>query len=901
MKKLVLLLVCALAFNLVLAQPFDGLLSYDHSGNDSLFLIDPQNGASLTGIQDNGGDDWMAMACDNDLQMVYAFSACGDFSGPAFYQFDLNTQIPVFISTLGGQVIFASAFDNNNDILYAVGMQDNGSNVPQTLYTVNPNTGNLSAIGALGVNGSDGFCSASGTGMQGLAYDTDLNVLFGLSADNNLYSIAPNTGVATLVGSIGVSNLRGLTYDFNLSKLYAVSSNETLYELDKTTGAVITTFPPQGSFSFCTSLTYLTSTTSPLPIADFNASDSTICAGDCIDFTDLSTSSATITSWGWDFGGGATNSTLQNPTNICFNTAGTYTVSLTVTDVNGTDTATEIGFITVLDNGDATINPAGPFCTNDPAINLSANTAGGTWTGTGITNTTNGTFDPSVAGAGTHSIIYSIPGSCGDTDTIDMIVNALDDASFNYPLTTYCITDTDPAPNITGNPGGTFSIDNGGSINPSTGVIDLDASGNGNYTITYSTTGACPATATANITITNALDATITQAGPFCSSDPTVTLSAVDAGGTWSGNGITDANLGTFNPSTAGAGTHTITYTIPGSCGDVGTIDITVNPSDVAAFNYPSSDYCLSENDPTPSMSGTLGGTFSINNGGVINPSTGTIDLDASGGGTFTITYTTSGPCPDSQDFIINISDGAAPTIELAGPFCLNDGNVSLTANVPGGTWTGIGILDPSTGLFNTDSAGVGTHQIIYTIPGPCGGADTIDIVVNAVPNANLAPSFTLDYGSSVTLGASGGGSYTWTPDTDLSCNDCASPVASPSQNTTYCVIVSQNGCLDTACTTVYVEYDCGDVVVPSAFTPNSGDINSSAWVLGNCITEMHFQIFDRWGELVFESFDPQIGWDGTHIRNGKPMSTAVFVYQVNGTLINGDTFELKGNITLIR
>ena len=92
--------------------------------------------------------------------------------------------------------------------------------------------------------------------------------------------------------------------------------------------------------------------------------------------------------------------------------------------------------------------------------------------GTGITNGTTGTFDPATAGPGSHVITYSL--TCGSNDTETIVVNPLDDASFSYPQGTYCTTDTDPTPTITGLGGGTFSIDNGGTINAGSGVIDLE-------------------------------------------------------------------------------------------------------------------------------------------------------------------------------------------------------------------------------------------------------------------------------------------------------------------------------------------------------------------------------------------------------------------------------------------
>src|SRR5690606_20818979 len=118
--------------------------------------------------------------------------------------------------------------------------------------------------------------------------------------------------------------------------------------------------------------------------------------------------------------------------------------------------------------------------------------AGGTWSGNGITDANLGTFDPATAGPGTHTVTYTIAGSCGDVDTEDIIINP-----------------------------------------------DMDA--------------------------------TITAAGPFCTTDPALSLTAVDGGGTWSGTGITNPALGIFDPSIAGDGVWTVTYTIGGMCGDIQT------------------------------------------------------------------------------------------------------------------------------------------------------------------------------------------------------------------------------------------------------------------------------------------------------------------------------------------
>ena len=97
------------------------------------------------------------------------------------------------------------------------------------------------------------------------------------------------------------------------------------------------------------------SVNAPAPVAAFSVSDSTICAGSCVDFTDLTSNSPS--SWFWIFPGGTTSfSTQQNPAGICYNTPGTYDVTLIVENASGTDTLT-VSTITVF------ANPAAPVIT----------------------------------------------------------------------------------------------------------------------------------------------------------------------------------------------------------------------------------------------------------------------------------------------------------------------------------------------------------------------------------------------------------------------------------------------------------------------------------------------------------------------------------------------------------
>jgi gliding motility-associated-like protein len=90
-----------------------------------------------------------------------------------------------------------------------------------------------------------------------------------------------------------------------------------------------------------------------------------------------------------------------------------------------------------------------------------------------------------------------------------------------------------------------------------------------------------------------------------------------------------------------------------------------------------------------------------------------------------------------------------------------------------------------------------------------------------------------------------------------------------------------------------------GLVSIPNAFTPNGDGLNDRFLVFGEDITAFHLQVFNRWGELVFESFDQDAGWDGRF--NGIDQRLEVYAYVVRGSFTDGTAFTRSGNVTLMR
>jgi gliding motility-associated-like protein len=202
--------------------------------------------------------------------------------------------------------------------------------------------------------------------------------------------------------------------------------------------------------------------------------------------------------------------------------------------------------------------------------------------------------------------------------------------------------------------------------------------------------------------------------------------------------------------------------------------------------------------------------------------------------------------------------------------------------------------------------------SLTYTVTGTnslgCSFTDSIQInITSSLPSVNVtATPDTIHFGDTSQLQLSLGStiaSFQWTPDTSLSATNITNPLAYPKQTNTYYIqVVDSYACKKEDTITVYVVHtSCSDnnIFIPNGFSPNGDGKNDVLYVRGNGITDLYFVIYDRWGEKMFETHDINEGWDGTY--KGKKMDTAVFAYYASGLCPNGEKFEKKGNVTLLR
>ncbi|MEM7163407.1 MAG: PKD domain-containing protein, partial [Bacteroidota bacterium] len=203
--------------------------------------------------------------------------------------------------------------------------------------------------------------------------------------------------------------------------------------------------------------------------------------------------------------------------------------------------------------------------------------------------------------------------------------------------------------------------------------------------------------------------------------------------------------------------------------------------------------------------------------------------------------------------------------------------------------------LDPgdylvSLTVFNSTGCFDDAEQTITVEEGPTSDFEmdaeaNVGDLVNTVDLSDDAASWAWDFGDGSSLNTNQNASHTY------------------SQAGDYWVVLEVTnslGCSDTTGALVRIG---GDFVfppnLPNAFSPNGDGENDQFFVRGGPFTEMHFIVYNGWGQEIFESQSPNEGWDGTH--KGKDEPVGVYVYTVKATTVEGESFVKSGKVSLIR
>ena len=203
-----------------------------------------------------------------------------------------------------------------------------------------------------------------------------------------------------------------------------------------------------------------------------------------------------------------------------------------------------------------------------------------------------------------------------------------------------------------------------------------------------------------------------------------------------------------------------------------------------------------------------------------------------------------------------------------------------------------------------------GAYDVVLEVTSNMGCSYSIiqSIVVQGSPNAD----FTFTDGDIIVGGevgfndlSSGGNEWYWVFGDGFGTDSEQNPTYTYSTAGSYNVIqrvTNSFGCSDTALYTIVIlpnEDDYYPPVIPSGFSPNGDGENDVLYVRGGPFESVMLRVYNNWGNLIFESNDVNIGWDGTH--KGKELPKGDYVYSAIVVAEDGTEYIKKGSISIIR
>jgi hypothetical protein len=353
-------------------------------------------------------------------------------------------------------------------------------------------------------------------------------------------------------------------------------------------------------------------------------------------------------------------------------------------------------------------------CQSDPDILLQAGTAG-VWSGSGVIEGSS-FFDPDLAGGGLHTLFFN-SANCIDSMQIEVTPIASVPEAASCPGEAPFQLSATPS-------GGVWS--GTADISP-TGVFNPSASGQ--FQVIYQVNGCVDITTVSIDTIAGPyiLD-------PICQSAGLTVLSAIPAGGLWSGSGVADAQQGLFNPSNATPGQVTLNYSINGCEAD---FSVFVKDIDILEFQELCPFEAPSILDATPIP---VGGLWASPDGAITNANTGMFNpgVFSSDAETF-ITYQALNGCIDTMH--IQITRTNIDVNELS--FCVTDPVIALDAMTTGaltpagGSWLGPGVTGSVANGFslNPQALPVGLNYIYY-LANTCEDSILVRVYAPNLPDA---------------------------------------------------------------------------------------------------------------------------------------------------------------------
>ncbi|GAB4133052.1 MAG: hypothetical protein Fur0041_04940 [Bacteroidia bacterium] len=684
----------------------------------------------------------------------------------------------------------------------------------------------------------------------------------------------PSTLTANLTGSGGCGtgapvftwqpgNLTGQTVTVN-------PSTTTTYTVTAT-----------GGYLTCYGVTPATVmvTVQPAPsVGTASVTPPTVCAGSCVTLSLTSFAGGTL-QWQSSPNGIVWNNITggtTNPYQFCPVTAATFFRAV-ITGAPGCGSATSnIVSVGVTPVPTLTITPNNPSICIGQSVTL--NVTGSTtytWTGPNSYSATGSSVTISPTASGTYTVTSG--GICPGTQTVNVTVNQLPTVTFTPPSASICFGDA-------------VTVDAGADTNtyvwaPMTGVTLLSPSGDSaslapSTTTTYNVTSTSPqgCVSTGTMTVTVNANPVLTLASDTIILCPNQTDTAFVSGATnytWSPNTSismlntsgSDVLIGPLTSST----TYTVIGTTGAGCSDTTTLFVNL-VNNIVVNAGPDTSIC-------PGASVNLNATGGIQYvwssnpvATIVNGNTASPTVTPSSTTMFTVNVTDANGCFGSDSLTVTVLPLPTPNAGIDDSICKGD---VINLNGSGGgtySWTGNFILSGA----NTANPSVGPtittdYVLLVTDAAGCQNTDTVTIFVNQPPPANAGPDLNL-CGSCVTLNASGGVTYSWSPTTGLSSPNSASTQACPTVTTTYVVTVADAlGCTAT------------DSAVVNVYPPLAVQMSAPGFICPGGNTQISAAASGGNGGPYGYSWAPATGLSSSTVSNptASPATTTTYVVTV--------------------
>lgn len=624
-----------------------------------------------------------------------------------------------------------------------------------------------------------------------------------------------------------------------------------------------------------------------LPLVTANADNTAICDGESVTLT-----GGGATTYVWD--GGVTNG-------VAFTPAGTATYIVTGTDANGCENTDDIT---------VTVNPL-------PAVDAGLDLAicdGGTVTLTGAGAGIGGTYvwDSGVtdgvaftpAATATYIVTGTDANGCINTDDVTVTVSDTPtiDAGLDFAI---CDGDAVTLNGLGAGVGGTYAWD--GGVTDGTPFTPLATT---TYTVIGTTADGCEGTDDITVTV-NPVPVIVAGTDLVICAGESVTISGTGAGigGTYSWDGgVTDGTA--FTP--VATATYTVTGTNAEGCVDTDNLTVTVNALPIINAG---SDVTICAGE-TVTLTGTgagVGGSY-VWDAGVVNG----IAFSPASTTTYTVTGTNAAGCEDSDNITITVNplpivSFSADVTEGCKPFTVN-----FTTGAVGAAfdWNfGDGTTGTGTSITHTYNS-VGSFDVKLTITSiaGCSNSEVYNGYITVVepPLANF--NYSIDDRSEVTnvVTFTNESDYATTYEWSFGDGSETSNVENPVHNypvTTshsyevFLTATNEFGCSSTKLQIIQIKEKLL-YFIPNAFTPDGDDFNDNfkpIFVSGLDVYDYHLIIFNRWGEIVFESYDANFGWDGYFGSEGL-VEDGTYVWTIEfGEKMSDKIHSENGIVTIIK